>query len=129
MILCLKINRREVAPHVGAWIETYATLAQQERTQSLPMWERGLKHSTLVELHKVLKSLPMWERGLKPLSQVVEAARALSLPMWERGLKHANLFTVISYVVAPHVGAWIETDLALFSIVRTLGRSPCGSVD
>ena len=33
-----------VAPHVGAWIETFHYLRGRKDRQSLPTWERGLKH-------------------------------------------------------------------------------------
>ena len=52
----------------------------------------------------------MWERGLK-LRWIHEQLRHIqSLPMWERGLKH-GFFGVFEEggLVAPHVGAWIET--------------------
>ena len=34
-----------VAPHVGAWIETLVAYYIRIVEQSLPMWERGLKHN------------------------------------------------------------------------------------
>ena len=37
---------RPVAPHVGAWIETSASLNKANRRwQSHPMWVRGLKRA------------------------------------------------------------------------------------
>ena len=30
--------------------------------------------------------------------------------MWERGLKRQNLHWSLKWYVAPHVGAWIETE-------------------
>ena len=35
-------------------------------SQSLPMWERGLKHKCDLTGESLVLSLPMWERGLKP---------------------------------------------------------------
>ena len=32
-----------VAPHVGAWIETFEYADKSKHGWSLPMWERGLK--------------------------------------------------------------------------------------
>jgi hypothetical protein len=32
-----------VAPHMGAWIETYQQKEMQTATQSRPTWARGLK--------------------------------------------------------------------------------------
>ena len=34
-----------VAPHVGAWIETYKMQQAHLSDLSLPTWERGLKHA------------------------------------------------------------------------------------
>ena len=81
-------TRRTVAPHMGAWIETRATLA------FICVWSM---------------SLPTWERGLKLLVAASSYATTLSLPTWERGLKRTFLGTAIFAVVAPHMGAWIET--------------------
>ena len=38
------IYRCQVAPRVGAWIETDKALEYFCRVKSLPVWERGLKH-------------------------------------------------------------------------------------
>ena len=37
----------QVAPHVGAWIETSPKTHQMECGLSHPMWVRGLKHLDL----------------------------------------------------------------------------------
>ena len=70
--------------------------------------------------------------------------------MWVRGLKHFDTFEVTQFYVAPHVGAWIETSLAVkiersaqshpmwvrglkLSVRREVtsptSRTPCGCVD
>ena len=36
-------HQNVVAPHVGAWIETMTKGTIEEGSMSLPMWERGLK--------------------------------------------------------------------------------------
>ena len=51
-----------------------------------------------------------------------------SPPMWGRGLKLLMVLTVLIPIVAPHVGAWIETILADEMSVGT-SRPPCGGVD
>ena len=52
----------------------------------------------------------MWVRGLKPLSSVTFSWPSMSHPVWVRGLKPTELVdTVTAGVVAPRVGAWIET--------------------
>ena len=64
----LLLNVGEVAPHVGAWIETDFLTIGQSQYVSLPMWERGLKlnHGGGI-CGGICRSLPMWERGLKQL--------------------------------------------------------------
>ena len=79
----------DVAPHVGAWIETSKPAAFFcEVGKSHPMWVRGLKHEQFVIYTFEPLSHPMWVRGLKQLQRVYRAA---------------------TRDVAPHVGAWIET--------------------
>ena len=58
----------------------------------------------------------MWGRGLKHVAQHWQDARHLSPPMWGRGLKLylGNLKTYL--IVAPHVGAWIETLIVTFAL-------------
>ena len=80
--------KREVAPRVGAWIETITEDRRRFAPLSHPVWVRGLKHS------------------YKPKKQNV----AESHPVWVRGLKHQHLLTeAYQHLVAPRVGAWIET--------------------
>ena len=55
-----------VAPYVGAWIETYTTEPLLFGVESHPMWVRGLKQSMENKTFKQLLSHPMWVRGLKP---------------------------------------------------------------
>ena len=57
-----------------------------------------------------LLSLPSWERGLKLGLYRVLVLRDVSLPSWERGLKQLSpLCCEYEIIVAPFVGAWIET--------------------
>ena len=46
-----------VAPHVGAWIETYHTYCHYATSASLPTWERGLKQD-YPEIQDVLYVAP-----------------------------------------------------------------------
>ena len=50
--------------------------------------------------------------------------------MWVRGLKLGIIKRSTMYLlVAPHVGAWIETYYKAGSPVKDIGRTPCGCVD
>ena len=86
------LNVKFVAPHVGAWIETFCCTG----------------NSPLCASH------PMWVRGLKPQMEVGNIRFYQSHPMWVRGLKHfAQKLGTHQIKVAPHVGAWIETSIRL----------------
>ena len=85
-------KRKGVAPRVGAWIETEATLlASEDEPKSHPVWVRGLK----LPVHKLIwldmVSLPVWVRGLKQgwTKANREVIQYESHPVWVRGLKHA----------------------------------------
>ena len=58
----------------------------------------------------VSSSHPTWVRGLKRVERLQDISDGESHPTWVRGLKltigqcHLGVF-----VVAPYVGAWIET--------------------
>ena len=54
-----------VAPRVGAWIETFNYTNKKREAGSHPVWVRGLKPA-LVSLAKDKEvSHPVWVRGLK----------------------------------------------------------------
>ena len=60
-------KRCRVAPYVGAWIETGVnTNRASEVTMSHPMWVRGLKQRINEIITNNCTSHPMWVRGLKP---------------------------------------------------------------
>ncbi len=55
-------------------------------------------------------SHPTWVRGLKPNKRLVQQMDTRSHPTWVRGLKHLfSLQIFYDILVAPYVGAWIET--------------------
>ena len=97
---------------------------------SHPMWVRGLKRSVFCDADCVIRSHPMWVRGLKLACGVVKTRQKLSHPMWVRGLKrHQTFFLAARSCVAPYVGAWIETVLALRQAEALQSRTLCGCVD
>ena len=76
------------------------------------------------------ESLPLWERGLKCVNFNVILCILRSLPLWERGLKFKLAYTEqVNFWVAPLVGAWIEILLTERTVKYHISRSPCGSVD
>ena len=77
----------DVAPYVGAWIETSRRARRPGYSASHPTWVRGLKPNSGEKVAKHPESHPTWVRGLK----LVVAVKMSPL------------------TVAPYVGAWIET--------------------
>ena len=79
---------REVAPRVGAWIETLRRIA-------LPP--------------NLLRSHPVWVRGLKPLIRSVQILYYVA-PRVGAWIETNQEFCLRMFsAVAPRVGAWIET--------------------
>ena len=59
----------------------------------------------------IVRSHPTWVRGLKQRTDPYLPLCYGSHPTWVRGLKHNVIdFTEINSLVAPYVGAWIETN-------------------
>ena len=88
-----KVARRtqqdlQVAPHVGAWIETKGKVLNILSCIVAPHVGAWIETVTLVASCPSIGSHPMWVRGLKPQ---------------EQSRCHPPNH------VAPHVGAWIET--------------------
>ena len=57
----------QVAPYMGAWIETLQTLPKHSVDKSHPTWVRGLKQDTVEVGTSSKPSHPTWVRGLKLL--------------------------------------------------------------
>ena len=58
--------RCDVAPYVGAWIETGSAFTSTSlKVESHPTWVRGLKHHQKRIIPPEVKSHPTWVRGLK----------------------------------------------------------------
>ena len=94
------------------------------------MWVRGLKLNRVdISLYDDV-SHPMWVRGLKHAASDWLLQICLSHPMWVRGLKLiVAIHPYHEVMVAPHVGAWIETYLRNLAKADKEGRTPCGCVD
>ena len=81
-------------------------------------------------------SHPVWVRGLKPFTALNMVKLRSSHPVWVRGLKHQQQdWSAQMADVAPRVGAWIETLKGLLSHhdgrshpvwVRGLKPAECG---
>ena len=97
---------------MGAWIETLVSVLDIKFVQSLPSWERGLKlpNDTVDMNCNFGRSLRGSVDGNISRSEQTTSI-SLSLPSWERGLKQdLKRSQELLPIVAPFVGAWIETD-------------------
>ena len=77
----------DVAPYVGAWIETPNKSKSISSPLSHPTWVRGLKQKKNIDNNVENGSHPTWVRGLKQYPWQVGAIPTLSHPTWVRGLK------------------------------------------
>ena len=96
---------------------------------SHPLWVRGLKLKCAEIIDKEVESHPLWVRGLKHPQSIFHMAKGKSHPLWVRGLKQWICVCHLEFaIVAPLVGAWIETLLRGHGHALS-GRTPCGCVD
>ncbi len=101
-----------VAPRVGAWIETWICVASWSRwIASLPAWGRGSKHGYAWHPgHGGSRRSPRGGVDRNSPAPPSSLSEKTSLPAWGRGSKLVNpLQTRMRALVAPRVGAWIET--------------------
>ena len=77
-----------------------------------------------------MTSHPMWVRGLKLGVPKSYLGWSKSHPMWVRGLKPLlDEYDPLGDLVAPYVGAWIETIIGYGKMLCQIGRTLCGCVD
>ena len=143
-------ERCRVAPYVGAWIETSRLKAEMYLPEVAPYVGAWIETLIALRLSIDNESHPTWVRGLKLGVKQIRFRSILSHPTWVRGLKLENDPRLKNHIVAPYVGAWIETELMRFEFsvpvshptwVRGLkqttkslnysipGRTLCGCVD
>ena len=96
---------------MGAWIETrYDPKSTIPSLGSHPVWVRGLKRKIGASEVIVVMSHPVWVRGLKRELIAKNESLNKSHPVWVRGLKRKlGMRYRMRRLVAPRVGAWIET--------------------
>ena len=101
-----------VAPHAGAWIETYVSSHPRRRRPVAPHAGAWIETSLLAGISRTTKVAPhagAWIETLPPVSS--RAARMASHPTRVRGLKPGlRVERLPKLDVAPHAGAWIETN-------------------
>ena len=84
----LHVRHSCVAPYVGAWIETSKELQNKGRHSVAPYVGAWIETSLTQNLDAGMRSHPTWVRGLK-LSYLPYRYRFNSShPTWVRGLKH-----------------------------------------
>ena len=87
----IKYKDYEVAPYVGAWIETFFVRSQQMTVTSHPMWVRGLKLMYLLTSLRIALVAPYVGAWIETNTEVGSVSRLTSHPMWVRGLKLLHL--------------------------------------
>ena len=141
----------QVAPCVGAWIETKPRRSYSGRAKSHPVWVRGLKQQegqarinanavapcvgAWIETPSWQASLwaksshPVWVRGLKQLCPHRAACPVRSHPVWVRGLKLTASIQV--YIKQKSHPVWVRglklAHIAHKNICKS--RTLCGCVD
>ena len=63
----IRVMMDNVAPYVGAWIETKPWYIAHYTKKSHPTWVRGLKQEAKNKLELEGMSHPTWVRGLKQI--------------------------------------------------------------
>ncbi len=100
----------KVAPHAGAWIETFVTGDYACDSVSRPMRARGLKLQPMLHLEMFGKSRPMRARGLKRLFRESLRNNLVVAPHAGAWIETSTFYKRLpAEHVAPHAGAWIET--------------------
>ena len=92
---------------------------------SHPVWVRGLKHVLAITGRVRVASHPVWVRGLKLFNLCARCDLVMSHPVWVRGLKQIiEYLFVAANLVAPRVGAWIETPANTWAITTRAASHP-----
>ncbi len=119
-----------VAPHAGAWIETYDTHLLQKKANVAPHAGAWIETYMLINIQQFAFVAPHAGAWIETLFILAIKFPPLSRPMRARGLKpHVCGEHLIQHVVAPHAGAWIETRRNTQHISYVACRAPCGRVD
>ena len=119
-----------VAPRVGAWIETMYRAGEFLKSfVSHPVWVRGLKPYRLLYRYFPSLSHPVWVRGLKPYRLLYRDFPSLSHPVWVRGLKLCLKKTIRLWSLSHPV--WVRGLKPYRLLYRDFPscRTPCGCVD
>ena len=95
---------------MGAWIETARPAVRAVTLQSHPVWVRGLKLWLNVLCFGDRLSHPVWVRGLKLAGRGRFGRHGIVAPRVGAWIETPSCITCfIGTAVAPRVGAWIET--------------------
>ena len=122
--------RADVAPRVGAWIETAVTISARCNLVVAPRvgaWIETLLARPPVPGTIVAPRVGAW---IETYSIAINSDSGTSHPAWVRGLKLLRkLISAFVPEVAPRVGAWIETDYYPLKQLKRPRRTPRGCVD
>ena len=109
-LLSYRISPYQVAPYVGAWIETPLRVYSARLQRSHPTWVRGLKR--IVPNNELSANLVAPYVGAWIETLIVLYAPAIGIVAPYVGAWIETSYKSVSTghsLVAPYVGAWIET--------------------
>ena len=119
-----------VTPLVGVWIEIVWNILKYLQSQSLPLWECGLKFYKFVIIAEQCKVTPLvgvWIEISVCCSYMFSLFVTPLVGVWiEISIASA---VSIAICVTPLVGVWIEILLPISGLPAEQCHSPCGSVD
>ena len=103
---------------MGAWIETNKLRLYSKIETSHPIWVRGLKLGGLFGMSGQRSSHPIWVRGLKlKISRICENPNIVA-PHMGAWIETSPIAQSAQYrAVAPHMGAWIETNYTIKIVI------------
>ena len=104
------LDSANVAPRVGAWIETTKKMVSFYKSKSHPVWVRGLKHNIIVRQKQGQDVAPRVGAWIETYYLHLLLYNSIVAPRVGAWIETYILAPVCGSVpVAPRVGAWIET--------------------
>ena len=151
LVICCPLSSEKSHP---SWVRGLKPIDIDENMQTTGRTPRGCvdwNNEYILLSARYCRSHPSWVRGLKPRNDLYYSLYITSHPSWVRGLKLSLLSTIpckscrtprgcvdwnkvlpvyrVTLIVAPLVGAWIETWARALIIWAVASRTPRGCVD
>ena len=98
----------QVAPRMGAWIETCENSLFGSYS-SRPAWARGLKRRDSIHMMKLLRVAPRMGAWIETAVGCIASVGLPVAPRMGAWIETMSCGIICMTVVAPRMGAWIET--------------------